>query len=125
MDKYQDFTGSIIKKRAVFFQPNLCYLYLRNDEKQIKVIIGKSAGEQLPIGRKLIVGHIEKKLINIRPFSMVRESYPCNLYGRTIQADECSVVQEIIRKPEEAAELPFDIEEALSLCPQCIYNLHR
>jgi len=132
MNKYEDFIGTLVKKKNLFFNPNLIYLYLRNEKKQIKVIFGRRGGDHYIVGQKMRIGHMGKRVTSIRPLShspysrvLNRESYPCGLYGREVCTGECSDVQNIIRKPGEVEEILFDIDKALSLCPKCPYNQHR
>ena len=127
--KFEDFTGRLVKIEKLFLRRNHYYLYLQNDEKQIKVI----SGGDYVIGSKMKISHIGKQLINIRSVllpgcdsqTLEMESYFCNLYNREIEADECSDTQEIRRKPGEVEILPFNLENANSFCPKCPFNRCR
>ena len=131
MDKYEDFTGTLVNIRKIFLRRNLHYLYLANEEKQIRVKCG--FGDLYTIGQKMRIGHIGEQIINIRPLShspyskvINKESYLCNLHGKKIRADECADTQEIRRKPGEVERnCTFDLEAANSCCPNCSYNQSR
>ena len=130
MDKYEDFTGTLVKIKKIFLRRNLHYLYLENNEKQIRVKCGN--GDFYTVGQKMKIGHIREQIINIQPLShspyskvINKESYHCKLYGKEIRADECADTQEMRRKPEEVEVLPFSLDDANSYCLKCPYNQYR
>ena len=129
MDKYENYTGYLVKIKKIFLRRNLHYLYLNNDKKQIRVKFGN--GARYTLGQKIEIGHIGEKIINIRPLShspyskvLNKESYICKLHGKEIRADECADTQETRRKAE-AEFLPFSLDDANSYCPKCPYNQCR
>ena len=53
INKYEDFTGTLVKMKKKLFSRNFYYLYLENDEKKIRVL----SGNDYIIGQKLKIGH--------------------------------------------------------------------
>ncbi len=65
MANYKEIRGTLVKKRST-----LCgrhYLYINDGSHTVSVEIGKSAFDRCPVGMQLTVGHIGRRLINIRP----------------------------------------------------------
>jgi len=132
INKYKDFSGILIKKKDSIFQSNVTFFVLQNQEKCIKIRVGRSYAVRFNIGQGFRVGHMGKQLVNIYPLFngpdspiLSKESYFCKLYSKEIGADKCKETQEMLRKPEEVETLPFYLDEAHSFCPNCPYNQCR
>ncbi|MBR3290356.1 MAG: hypothetical protein IKI63_06240 [Clostridia bacterium] len=66
LSHYKDIRGTLIKKRHCLFG-NTEIFVISNDKETVSVRAGKGLSSMYPVGCKLTVGYIGRKLINIRP----------------------------------------------------------
>ena len=66
MSNYRDIRGTLIKKRKCLFNNNLIFV-ISDGKETVSVKVGKGLDSMYPVGCELTVGHIGRKLINIRP----------------------------------------------------------
>ncbi len=63
---YENFTGTLVSIRGKFFNRSAAMLTLRNSEGSLRVELGLAGAMGLTPGKVYIVGHIDKKVVNIR-----------------------------------------------------------
>ena len=66
LSKYRDIRGTVTKKRRYLFGKSEMIL-ISNGKETATVKIGRALGSMYPVGSELTIGHIGRKLINIRP----------------------------------------------------------
>jgi len=77
-DNYKEYTGGIIQKKKDLF--SRCFFMVEAGMKKITVKVGKGLFDLYDIGDNVTIGHIKKKLINIRPFELPPESVLWNRF---------------------------------------------
>lgn len=65
--KYRDFTGTLIKHRKCWFTPRTDITLENERGERVKVRSGNAGADQMKTGTVYTIGHIGKRLINIRP----------------------------------------------------------
>ena len=66
MKKSRDIRGTLIKKRKCLFGNTLTFV-ISDGKETVSIKVGKGLDSMYPVGCKLTVGRIGRKLINIRP----------------------------------------------------------
>ena len=66
MSKYRDIRGTLVKKRKCLFGSTMIFV-ISDGKETVSVKVGKGLNSIYPVGCKLTVGYIGRKLINIRP----------------------------------------------------------
>ena len=66
MSKYRDIRGTLVKKRKCLFGSTMIFV-ISDGKETVPVKVGKGLDSIYPVGCKLTIGYIGRKLINIRP----------------------------------------------------------
>ena len=101
IDKYEEHCGTLIKKYRNIFGKYIFILDI--GVKTIPIIVGKGIYDQTQMGSGLRVGHIGKKLINIRPHEASKDAEKWNRFIYEVCMQELSSLSDI----QKAAAICF------------------